>query len=173
MTYERPMMQAEVYATNAYCGACEDNPTPNKDIIRVDHGTDGQNWIGSFNWGPGFQVTGTNPWSANGTNYDLSHEFTSDDRISMTNPNTNQQQWYWKCTCGEHDDGSATGSYYLEYSADWTTRLGDDSFVLFKENTDNTSLQVGTKNTFPAKPESTIDTAIAMVTYTNPMIANS
>jgi len=166
-TYVRPTMKAELYTPNAYCGVCQDNPTLNTSILNVDYGTTGSQWLSSSRYA-GASWLRDRAWKDDG-NFATTHTFPATPRYNMTNPHNNQPQWYWKCSCH-----SGSEQYYLEYSANWSQGRGEDSFVLFKEATGNNSLKVGDATSWPDyNHASNEDLAVAMVTYTNPVIANS
>lgn len=180
MTYERPIMQAEQYVSNAYCGACTDNPVLNTDVLNVSPSNDASSWFSGVNTGNG----GGRPGSGNGqwttlpfdedavSGYDLDHTFLSSSRVVMTNPNSNTTQWYWTCNCESHSDGSATGSYYLEYTSHWSGELGSDTFILYKEDTHNHVLDIASGATLPNGGGNS-DIAVVGVTYTHPVVADS
>lgn len=162
MTYERPMMSAEVYQTNAYCGACTTGTPTLLESITTGIG-DLWKW---FNPRTGNTIT------PNTNSYSYEHTFAKGEAIEMTSQASGFEgttQYYWKCT--------GTDGYYLEYSAEWGAKYGNNTFVLFKEDSNNDQLDVNWYNwgSFPdTNNRNGTDIAVAAVTvYESQGVENS
>lgn len=162
MTYERPIMQTELYVTDAYCKVCSDNPTLKAEFTTPDFSVNGVN----SGW---FSPRSGNPLSSSQvSDWDLSHTFDSGAAIKMIRPQgvsgAGETQYYWKCTC---DDCKAGGEiYYLEYSTEWAKDYGENTFVLYKETSGNDSLLInwGNYGILPDNPDGNEDQAIGAIT---------
>lgn len=148
MKYERPVMHAEMYRTNAYCVTCSD-PNLFETIVTKES----SNWAqllktrvqtGSFMGFPIYDYKSEINYDADvvGTlQYDFTHTFEKGKRKSIIATwNDNAQQYYWSST---GDDGT----YYLEYSQEWTDIHNGNGntgsfFVLYKETGGADGLQV-------------------------------
>lgn len=161
--YVKPVMQSEEFVTNAYCGACTDNPMPDTSTIIVNPSGP---W---YNPRRGTTIS----QSSLEKQFTLGHTFNANERadmISQANGYEGDAQWYWPCDC--HD-----GQYYLEYSAEWADKFGNNFGVLFKERT-NTSRPDGLQinwmcNSWPDSNYGRKDQAIALVQMSNATILNS
>lgn len=126
--YVRPTMESEVFVTNAYCGACTDQPAlPNTLIVDLANG----NWNSMNNSGS---------WDGDRTKYVTRHEFSQAVRVEQeSNGIQGAMQYYYPCTCTNHD-----GKYYLEYSAYYTQIKNDNvpTFFLYRESNKNNGLQL-------------------------------
>lgn len=156
--YERPVMKAEVFETNAYCGACAEKPpvlTGNL-IVDLAHG----NWYSNNNGAV---------WNADPDDYITRHEFVEANKVAQKSNYGNLDQYYWKCSCHPNSP------YYLEYSANFTENYNDGvpTFFLYREDTGNTSLQLGSSMSWPNNGGRNADEVVAQVRYTpesNPVV---
>lgn len=159
--YVRPMMKSEVFVTNAYCGACQDNPMPDTSTIVI-------NPEGPWN-NPRYNDS-ISQASLKTKGYILGHTFLANERadmISEANGYEGTAQWYWPCDC--HD-----GAYYLEYSVEWAEKWGSDHAVLFKETNNKPGLQVNWMcNNWPDTKNGNADRAIALTKMANGTIINN
>lgn len=178
MAYERPMMRAELYATNAYCGACTTNPqldgTLTVKASQWQSDVDGlagdweDTWV-STGYGPnasGYYMFA----NAGGTQHDLT--FSSENSTPITSTDANGKEYtgyYWTTTC----NCCTSGTYYLEYSAGFTDREGKDCFILYYEDNGQTGLQLGTGSSFPLDNGSSGDMAVAWATFELGTLPNS
>lgn len=136
MVYERPMMQAEQYVTNAYCNVCTSRPILETTITTS---ADPADW---------FSPNSGNTISSNRLEgYALGHTFNQGAAIEMTRPEgvygAGETQYYWVCSCT--DCANKGDRYYLEYSAEWADDSryeGKNIFVLYKENTNDNDLDI-------------------------------
>ena len=140
MAYERPVMNAEVYMTNVYCSVCTSRPVLAETITTSDNATD---WFSP--------KTGNKISASELSGWDLSHTFMEGDALDMVRPEgvwgAGQTQYFWKCSCPEHSDGSATGTYFLEYSTECAEKYsGQNVFVLYKDTNGNGVLNVNWGN---------------------------
>ena len=158
MAYERPLMMAEVYATNAYCNACG---TSLKNGILTTDADHAYRNINGDKWQPGLGFTAA----------DLSHTFNNNNIYQITQGNCNGQhsssereQAIWACTC-DHEDGSV---WYLEYSHYYSMHMngGKDTFCLYKDADGDGNFDIiHNSNNFPAI-ENGSDYNVAVVIYT-------
>lgn len=153
--YERPLIKAELFQTNAYCGSCTGQVQLNGKLI-VDE-------INPGGW----------TWNPDRVNYTTHHEFKESNKTSMINSNTGQQQYYYNCLDGD--------GYYLEYSAHWSESQelsgGNPTFFLYKETNGKNGLQLAASNgpwpTVTGRGDNKSDTCVAKVVYdqgTSPVI---
>ncbi|MBE5798434.1 MAG: hypothetical protein E7321_00580 [Clostridiales bacterium] len=143
MAYEKPMVRAELYQTNAYCSVCTSGvPVLTTDISTSENGS----WFSPVlgpSWGDNKQTLLSAGW-------DLSHTFNqgkAETMVSQATGHVGQTQYYWVCDC---PDCAEKGEHYLlEYSAQWSsdTRYKDQNiFVLYKDTTGDQKLQVNWGN---------------------------
>lgn len=154
--YKRPVMVCEKFVTNAYCGACTDNPQLNG-VLTVDPSA----WTSEPN-GSGWK---NNPFYGitEGT-----HTFSKANRTYFITADADGKEYthyYWTC--------DANDGYYLEYSAGMSETYGASKFILYKESTNDTDLDVGWGSSFPTKAADGTDTAVAWATFSEGVIANS
>ncbi len=149
--YERPIMKAEVYQTNAYCGACADKPPVLTGTLTVS--LDQGNWYSNNN---GLE------WNGNPNSYDTDHTFIEANKIAQKSNYGNLDQYYWECSCCP--EGS---KYYLEYSANFTENYnnGTPTFFLYQEANNREGLQLASAKSWPHTGRN-IDTCVAQVRYT-------
>lgn len=137
LAYERPMMYAEMYQANGHITACGDNQSFAEMLNGVLKLSDIAGWLkpGAGNSQSDAGDTLSEAWtSAYG-----GLEFSETSKMPMTSQAGNtsgQTQYYWSTSVGET-------KYYLEYSAG-RTKANDnlDTFILYKENTNNNSLNI-------------------------------
>lgn len=162
MAYERPVMQAELFATNAYCGACNRNQQIVGQQLVVDWNIKG-NWK-SNGWSSS-SIWDAEDYAKYSEQFDLSHTFLQSSKAPVRNPNTGATQHYWTCNCTDHGDDV----YYLEWSDFWTNSVngGKDTFVLFKETGKASGLQIPSNvGSWPDyNPSGNNDLGIAQVTF--------
>lgn len=133
MTYERPMMQAELYQANQYVAACGDA----KGFLDVDKlvlGFENSMFGGWMLPNAGNSQTVLSKDSTQSQNFESLYagmEFeatTQTEIISWAGNTSGQKQYYWKAEVGGTN-------YYLEYSIGRTNANNNkDSFVLYKED---------------------------------------
>lgn len=171
MVYERPVMSAELYVTNAYCNVCTSRPVLATTINTSD---DVERWFSPRN-DSSISASDLSEW-------DLSHVFEQGSALDMVRPEgvwgAGQTQYFWKCSCPEHSDGSAKGSYYLEYSTEWADKYtGENVFVLYKETNGNDVLNVnwGNGGYLPDNPGRSNDQGIGatIVDFDTMVVENS
>lgn len=160
MVYERPMMMAEVYATNAYCNAC---------------GTILKNGILTTDDKHAYRNTGKDTWqpALGFTKDDLSHTFKNDNIYQTVEGNCNNgcsdaSQSIWRCTCDDHPGET----WYLEYSHYYSAHtVGTPenpvpTFCLYKDADNDGKFDIiHFANDFPAI-ENGSDYNVAVVIYT-------
>ena len=155
MVYERPVMKAEVYATNAYCNACG---TRLSDTLVTDKDHVYGNVYGA-EWKPGAGITADM----------LGHTFDNDSIYAYTQGNCTgghtteeKQQAIWECTCENHGDTK----WYLEYSHYYSEHVngGKDTFCLYMDDGDGKFEIIKNHNDFPYK-ETNSDTNAGVVIY--------
>ena len=173
MKYERPVMRAEMYQANNFIAACGENQSFSQMIGDVLRLSDIAGWFLPGAGNNQSDVTGdrVNTWN----NLYGGLTFDRKDRLGMTNPQ-NKQQYYW------HTTGKDGTRYYLEYSAGRTDRNRKDSFVLYKEETNDNELDINWL-TFPGADRDTegglidplnwYDDAIAGVYFNQKVIQKS
>lgn len=149
--YERPVMRAEVYETNAYCGACANSAPVLTGNLVVD--------LGQGNW---YSDNDGTKWNGDPADYDTCHTFVEANKVAQKSNYGNLNQYYWECSC--HSDTP----YYLEYSANFTENYNDGSptFFLYKEDTGDQILQLASALQWPDKGGKWADTVVAQVRYT-------
>lgn len=149
--YERPLMKAEIFETNAYCGACADQPPVLTGQLVVD--------LANGNW---YSDNRGTAWSGNPAAYITRHTFVEANKVAQTSNYGGLDQYYWKCSCHE---GSP---YYLEYSANFTENYnnGNPTFFLYKEDTGNQTLELAQAMRWPNDGGRNADEVVAMVSYT-------
>lgn len=156
--YERPAMTAEIFETNAYCGACANQPPVLTGELIVD--------LADGNW---YSNNNGKLWNGDASKYVTRHVFVEDNKESMKSNFGNLDQYYWQCSCcseGSH--------YYLEYSANFTENYnhGNPTFFLYREDTRNSTLQLASAESWPSNTSKT-DECVAQVKYSvgsNPVV---
>lgn len=149
-SYEKPVMKAEEFVTNAYCGSCEGQFVLNG---RLDVSPD--SW-GSSNM--------SSDWSDRdnlvpNAEENITHSFVQKDSIPMRDDD-GDAQYFWKCS---HAVGCP---YYLEFSHDFTERNnGAETFFLYKEVNGRDGLQISGGFNWPLQNRGD-DLCVAQVVYT-------
>ena len=155
--YERPVMMAEEYTTNAYCNSCGETFT----TLTLDS----NNKYSSSN--------NSGRWFSNGSGFtkdDLYHEFDGDNISGTTNgvcgPGGYVEQGHnvvsniWQCTCHPDDP------WYLEYSHYYSVHANHKAtYFLYKEANGISGCQI-TQNasSWPSK-DSVSDYNVAQVVF--------
>lgn len=132
LAYERPVMRAEAFATNAYCSACggqvsflDGALSLAKDLV--------SGWFTIGFLGGYRDTTPKDVWTG--------LTFQQDSRRDMTsqaNGFEGQKQYYWTATAEDT-------KYYLEYSVERSNNRNADVFVLYEEQTGNQNLDINWK----------------------------
>lgn len=137
MKYERPVMKAELYQVNSFVAACGENQSFSDMISGVLKLKDIAGWLvpGAGNSQDKANQAQSNAWtSAYGE-----LEFSDTSRTPMESESADGAlQYYWSTV-----DTKTNTKYYLEYSVGRTEANGNfDTFILYKENTHNNTLNI-------------------------------
>lgn len=116
LAYERPVMRAQQFQTNAYCESC----------MRVPNGVKEDNYIKVTLRGDEDAATyGQTLWF-------------SAVAVPTINQNTGAAQYYYHEHESYKDTGyQANGMYFLEFSAGRTEQYGKDTFYVYKDMADS------------------------------------
>lgn len=167
MVYERPVMKAEVYATNAYCSACG----PELTKVLTTSASSARNSINDRNgWDPG---------RSGFTESDLAHTFDPNGaigaEIGLCGPfgsscdNTNET--VWQCSCHPDDPWYLEWSHY--YSVHDNRGNNGDVFFLYHESNGVPGIQLTPNSSnFPAIENGT-DYNVALVVYKEEDLINN
>lgn len=165
--YESPIMLAEVYKTNAYCGACNTSlngqlQTDPNNAYSDDRGT---------KWKPksGFSITTA----------DLSHTFPANPTATSTGlcggygstQHEDKSQSIWECNCTTHPGET----WFLEWSHYYSIHLngGNSTFFLYKDANGNGEFDIVNQGGSYPTQSSGSDINVAMVKYNEIMVINS
>lgn len=165
MVYERPMMMAELYATNAYCNACGTSFKNGKLTTSAEQAKSHNNGtLGS--WDPG--NSGFKP-------EDLSHTFDGTKPYQYSEglcggygqtQHSDKSQAIWKCTCEDCEKNGEV--WFLEWSHYYTMHLngGQDTFFLYKDMDGDGEFDITPNaSTFPSYTPGQTDYNVAIVVY--------
>lgn len=150
-SYERPILKAEVFQVNAYCGACANQPAVSTNSFVTG---DAYHSIYTIN------KNGTTASSSDLANlgFSTNHNFPKSTRKTVSSG------YIYTCDCSGHD-----GTYFLEYSTFWSEYPkpygnGVPTFFLYEDDGDGRFEPSNSQNGWPHK-ENGKDTAICMVTF--------
>lgn len=157
--YERPVMMAEEYTTNAYCNSCgtsfkTGNLVLNQNSTFCSTNNDGGKW-----------TAGRHNFKKDGLYHTFSNENiyqTVDGSCGIFGPKCeNNSQSIWRCTCCDEP-------WYLELSHYYTEHVnhGAPTFFLYKEATGDQSFNIiGSADSWPAVEQGHSDYNVAQVVF--------
>ncbi len=139
MTYERPMMQAELFQADNFClSACRYDPHLNAKLKTSEE----WEWFSPRTPDGTVQKTVLNVNDLKDDGFSLVHEFKVNDTHHMLSEAEGYEgnaQYYWYCSCDNCDDNNR---YYMEYSVEWADHYGTDTFVLYRERDGSPGLDI-------------------------------